>query len=387
MKHCSHCCYIVPPHILDRVLDQGNAKQKEWARNIIARSARLRGRRDAFASIGAALGVPAGTKRRTIYDSHNTETLPGDLVRGESQAPVKDSAVNEAFDGSGQTYDFYEQVFDRNSIDGRGMRLDSTVHYDQDFDNAFWDGRQMVYGDGGQFFQKFTASLDVIAHEMTHGVTGFESGLEYQGQSGALNESISDVFGSLVKQWVNKQTAANADWLIGEGIFINDAPGKALRSMKAPGTAYNDPDLGKDPQPAHMEHLYTGSQDHGGVHINSGIPNHAFYLTAIALGGFAWERAGKIWYEALPNIPPTANFQVAADIYYATAGALFQVGSTEQKAVADAFRQVGIQVSPRPQTAAVLPFEANQGTQVAALAATGTESRRDKERNSRRRKR
>ncbi len=378
MNHHSCRCYIVPPHILDRILDRGNAKQKAWARNMLASSARLRGRRDAFTLLGAALGVPAGTKRRTIYDTHKTENLPGDLARSEDQGPVADNAVNQAYDGSGSTYDFYNDVYGRNSIDGGGMRLDSTVHYSQDFDNAFWDGRQMVYGDGGQFFHNFTACLDVIAHEMTHGVTGFESGLVYQGQSGALNESISDVFGSLVKQWVNKDTASKADWLIGEGIFINDAPGKALRSLKAPGTAYDDPDLGKDPQPAHMKDLYTGNQDHGGVHINSGIPNHAFYLTATALGGFAWEKAGKIWYAAQPHIPSDSNFQTAANIYFATAGSLFGTGSNEQKAVADAWKQVGITVVILGPVA-VLPFVPTQpSTQppMAALAPTGTESSR-----------
>jgi Zn-dependent metalloprotease len=382
MNQRSCRCYIVPPHILDRVLDRGNAKQKEWARNMVASSARLRGRRDAFTLLGAALVVPAGTKRRTIYNAHSTENLPGDLVRSENQKPVADDAVNQAFDGSGSTYDFYNDVYGRNSIDGRGMRLDSSVHYSQDFDNAFWDGRQMVYGDGGQFFHNFTACLDVIGHEMTHGVTGFESGLVYQGQPGALNESISDVFGSLVKQWVNKQTADKADWLIGEGIFINDEPGKALRSMKAPGTAYDDPDLGKDPQPAHMNNLYTGNQDHGGVHINSGIPNHAFYLTAIALGGSAWEKAGKIWYAALPHIPSDSDFQTAANIYYTTAGSLFGADSDEQKAVADAWKQVGIEVTRQLQAAVVLPFVAAQPAR-AALAATGTDARRPKGKKTR----
>jgi len=376
MKNHSCCCYIIPPHVLDRVLDRGTAKQKDWARNMIGHSARMRGRRDVFTLLGPALSLSAGTKRRTIYDTHNTETLPGDLVRGEGQDPVADDAVNQAYDGSGNTYDFYSDVYSRNSIDGRGMRLDSTVHYSQTFDNAFWDGRQMVYGDGGQFFHNLTACIDVIAHELTHGVTGFESGLVYQGQSGALNESISDVFGSLVKQWVNKQTVDQADWLIGEGIFINDAPGKALRSMKAPGTAYDDPDLGKDPQPADMDHLYTGDQDHGGVHINSGIPNRAFYLTASALGGFAWEKAGKIWYAAQSQLPSTSDFQTAANIYYAIAGSLFGAGSDEQKAVADAWNQVGIVVSTTTSIATVLPFIKSEAATPsrAALAPTGTDS-------------
>src|SRR5262249_49533152 len=153
-------------------------------------------------------------------------------------------------------------------------------------DNAFWDGRQMIYGDGdGQQFLSFTRSVDVIGHEMTHGVTQHEAGLIYWGQTGALNESLSDVFGSMVKQYVNNQTADQADWLIGQGLFTPLVKGVAIRSLKAPGTAYGvpvpDPVLGKDDQPSHMSNYNHTLQDNGGVHINSGIPNNAFYRAAV----------------------------------------------------------------------------------------------------------
>src|SRR5262249_21320073 len=142
----------------------------------------------------------------------------------------------------------------------------------------------------------FTISLDVIGHELTHGVTGSEVNLQYLNQSGALNESISDVFGSLIKQKHLSQTAETADWLIGKGLFTAKVQGVALRSMKAPGTAFDDPVLGKDPQPGHMRDYVTSMSDNGGVHINSGIPNRAFYLVSAALGGHAWEAPGHIWY-------------------------------------------------------------------------------------------
>ena len=246
-------------------------------------------------ALGAvALATPAGAKRRTIYNLAHGTNLPGTLARGEGSAKSKDKQVNEAYDYSGATYDFYSTVFGRNSVDDRGMRLDSSVHYSTDYDNAFWNGMQMVYGDGdGTIFDRFTKCLDVIGHELTHGVTQYEAGLEYQDQPGALNESFSDVFGVLVKQWKLKQTADKADWLIGAGLLAKGIKGVALRSMKAPGTAYDDPNLGKDPQPDHMKNFYKGHQDNGGVHINSGIPNHAFYLVATALGGNAWEKGGK----------------------------------------------------------------------------------------------
>src|SRR5262245_10749917 len=117
--------------------------------------------------------------------------------------------------GSGTTRQFYRDLFDRNSIDDHGMRLEGYVHRGVEFNNAFWDGQVMVFGDGdGRIFTDFTKSLDVIAHELTHGVTEHTAGLEYHNQSGALNESMSDVFGSLVKQWSLQQSASEADWLI-----------------------------------------------------------------------------------------------------------------------------------------------------------------------------
>jgi Zn-dependent metalloprotease len=342
MKNHFSICTIVPPHILDKMVAHGNQEQREWALRSLTLSARLRGNRD-VASLLPNYAV-AGAKRRTIYDAQHQESLPGTLVRVENGKATKDRAVNEAYDYSGSVYDFYQQVFGRNSVDDKGLRLDSTVHYGQKYDNAFWNGNQMVYGDGdGRIFQRFTKCLDVIGHELTHGVTQNEAGLNYQGQPGALNESMSDVFGSLVKQWSLKQTAARADWLIGKGLLTSKIKGVALRSMKDPGTAYDDPTLGKDPQPAHMKDYYKGSDDNGGVHINSGIPNRAFYLTAAAIGGFAWEKAGKIWYMALcDRLRPSSNFKAARQSTISAAAQLYGAGSNEEKAASAAWTQVGV---------------------------------------------
>ena len=226
------------------------------------------------------------------------------------------------------------------------MPLIATVHYDNKYDNAFWDGHQMVFGDGdGTIFNRFTISLDVIGHELTHGVSGSEVNLYYSGQSGALNESVSDVFGSLVKQYVLKQTASEADWLIGAGLLTIE--NQALRSMKAPGTAYDNNVLGKDPQPADMAHYVRTSQDNGGVHINSGIPNRAFFLVATALGGNAWVKAGQIWYDTIRDrsLRSRATFAAFAGRTIANAGHRYGANGTEQKAVADAWRQVGVKPS------------------------------------------
>jgi Zn-dependent metalloprotease len=344
-NHLCPICSIVPPHMLRELAQRGTEAQRDMAFQTLNVSAQIRGRREAVGKIFSEFLIPpTGEKRRTVYDAKNRTRLPGTLVRGEGSPPSNDVAVNEAYDGAGATYDLYYEVYERNSIDGNGMRLDSTVHYRRNYENAFWNGSQMVYGDGdGEIFNRFTKSIDVIGHELTHGVTQFTANLDYQDQPGALNESMSDVFGSLVKQRVLNQTAEEADWLIGEGLLTSNVNGVALRSMKAPGTAYDDPALGKDPQPAHMDDIYTGDRDNGGVHINSGIPNHAFYLAATEIGGYAWEKAGKIWYKALTTrLQNDSDFADAANITIEIAGQLYGDDSPEQKAVRKGWQQVGV---------------------------------------------
>jgi Zn-dependent metalloprotease len=171
-------------------------------------------------------------------------------VRTEDDAPVADATVNEAFDGLGATFEMLLAAFGRNSLDDAGAPLDATVHYGVDYDNAFWDGERMVFGDGdGEVFRGFTGSLTVIGHELAHGMVQHTANLEYQGQPGALNESVADVFGALTEQYALGHTAAQASWLIGAEIFTDAVEGSALRSMIAPGTAYDDDELGKDPHP------------------------------------------------------------------------------------------------------------------------------------------
>src|SRR5262249_51203479 len=165
----------------------------------ITLSEQMRGRRallGAFPSAG-----PAGRKRRAVYDASGGTELPGRIVRSEGDRSTGDPAADEAWDGAGETWDLFHDEYGRDSIDGRGVRLDSTVHFGRDYDNAFWNGNQMVYGDGDRrLFDRFTRSVDVIGHELTHGVTQHEAKLEYEGESGALNEHFSDVFGTLVRQ-------------------------------------------------------------------------------------------------------------------------------------------------------------------------------------------
>ncbi|GAB1644924.1 M4 family metallopeptidase [Krasilnikovia sp. MM14-A1259] len=338
---------IVPPYVLEAIAANGTPEQRAWAAATLSLDTEIRATREQAPS---APPQPAAdvTASRRIYDADHTTSLPGTLARGEGAPAVADVCVNEAYDGFGATLDLYGQVYSRNSVDDAGLDLIGTVHYSTDFNNAMWDGDQAVFGDGdGDIFNRFTIAVDVIGHELTHAVTQYTAGLAYRNQSGALNESISDVFGSLVKQYhaAPQQTADQADWLIGAGLWTARIHGVALRSMKAPGTAYNDPVVGKDPQPATMDGYVVTRSDNGGVHLNSGIPNHAFYLAAVSFGGYAWEKAGRVWYAALtdPALSANASFLEFAQLTVQKAQALF--GADGRQRVHDAWAAVGIETS------------------------------------------
>ncbi len=342
-----YVCTVIPYPMLERVAEQTSHEASDLARSTLEQMRQLREERSRTFFEGtatAALAAAPLKKRRNVYSAHNTLRLPGALVMSEHKARSADVEVTEAYDGSGATFDFYAKVFSRTSIDGRGMRLDSTVHYGSRFDNALWNGHQMVYGDGDAvLFNRFTAALDVIAHELTHGVTQFAANLSYEGETGALNEHISDAFGIMVKQFTLGQTAKESDWLIGAGLFTTRVNGKAIRSMAAPGTAYDDPVLGRDPQPAHMRDYVDTDDDNGGVHINSGILNHAFYLAAVALGGWTWEVLGRIWYRVVTErLTSDADFNDFARATVDVAGEMYGNGGRVQQIVAEAWAQVGL---------------------------------------------
>lgn len=339
-----HC--ILPPYVLDKLAESNDPKVRKLAIEAIARSASLRAMRTTLAQIPmmAALPSPERKKDRLVYDMKHqgSSFLPGTLVRREGDKKSEDPAVNEAYDFSGVTYDFYKKLFNRNSLDDRGMSLISSVHLGRNYNNAFWDGEQMAYGDGdGDIFTRFTKSLDVVGHELTHGVVTHTSNLEYRNEPGALNEHFADVFGSLVKQWHRKHTATKADWLIGPDIMGPGTAAKSLRTLKESKAYENDPNLGTDPQPKHLKDKYTGGADSGGVHINSGIPNHAFFLVATEIGGYAWEKAGQIWYRTLLTLHQTSNFADMVAMSTQNAAALYGYGSKEEKALVKAWKAVG----------------------------------------------
>ena len=300
---------------------------------------------------------------REVYDAQGKEELPGLRVRFEGEGPAGNSDADKAYDFTGSVRDFYLKEYGRNSIDDSGMKFISTVQYGKNFGNAFWNGEQMVYGHPGEDSPfKTLMILDVCGHEITHGVTEKEANFKYYGQSGALNESISDVYGSLIKQYVKHQTAAAADWLIGEGCWKDNIDGKALRDMLHPGTAYADKHIGIDPQPADMSHYIKTVKDQGGVHLNSGIPNKAFAAFAQAVGGYAWDDPGHIWFEARKESGNNPSF---AQFAYHTIEAAKELGKSELiPKLERAWDAVGVipdenqtdVITPHPAKAKVLGF-------------------------------
>jgi len=368
------CCFFLPPHVLDHVARSARGEARDSARVSVAQSRALREDRvtrtrageraslSADAPLAPAKRSAAQTKpstrkktaakkagpspggKRSVYDSKHTwaQQVPP-VVRSEGGAASPDADVNHAYDFAGEVRSYFVDVLGRNSIDNQGMKLVLNVHYGKHFMNAFWDGSQMTFGDGdGAVFSSFAASLDVVAHELTHGVTQFTCALEYHDQSGALNEHLSDVFGSVIQQRSLGQDAGTADWLIGDEIMGPDLAGEALRSMRAPGTAYDNSLLGKDPQPAHMRHYFQGKADNGGVHINSGIPNRAFYLVSTTVGA---DKAALIWYQGQQLLWPTAQFADAKAVLVEAARTLQVTGAVPKgspQAVRAAFRAVGV---------------------------------------------
>lgn len=315
---------IVPPYMVEHMTRVADPRIREQARVSLAHAAAVRAARMVAREVSPhMITAPLPPRRqRLVYTAGNKDMLPGRLVRSEGEPPTADACVNEAYDYSGDTFDFYLERFGRNSLDDAGMKLVSSVHVGesdgenryQPMNNAFWDGNQMAYGDGdGVVFQCFTKSLDVVAHELTHGVQSFTSDLVYRGQSGAINEHFADVFGVLVRQWRRQEIGSQANWLVGADVLVPAQTRRAIRDMERPGTAYTgDPVLGSDPQPDHMDRLYTGAADSGGVHINSGIPNRAFVLFAQAVGGPAWHTPADVWYSAMLRLPRTATFAALA---------------------------------------------------------------------------
>jgi Zn-dependent metalloprotease len=259
--------------------------------------------------------VAAGKADRMIYDCRNTERLPGFKVRFEGDPAVSDQVVNECYKVLGQNRDFLKAVLGINGLDDKGSNFIGSVHYGQAFENAFSNGRQMVLGDGGKIFKTFVIIV-IVGHENFHTRISLHCDLEYQDESGALNESGADAAGCTNDMWVLKVKSADYHWLVGKGALDPSINGEALRNMLHPGTAFNDKVLGKDGQPDHYSKYVHTYSDNGGVHTNSGIPNRAYALYCINAGGYAFEGPFQVWdqiYNGNDHISSTASFQDFAD--------------------------------------------------------------------------
>jgi len=350
-----HC--IMPPYMSDKLND---VLEGEDTTDITTTDDQFRSKRKELASMPSSKrsfkvkGAPAKTKLyRELYDAHESPMQVGELIWKEGQKPLpKNIDARNVIEGAGNVWTFYKKLFNRNSIDNKGMAILQNIHYREKkikpFYNAFWDGEQMFYGSGlPKYTNSFTTDLDIIGHELTHGVMDYEAALNYENQSGALNESFADVFGILVKQYTNKIKARDSDWLIGKNILKGR---NALRSMKAPGTAYKkDPIFGDDPQPAVMKDFLkmanTEDDDYGGVHYNSGITNHAFFVASYEMNGNAWEKMGPIWYATMLDkklLKKDATFLDAANATLKKAVLLFGKGSLEEKAVLKGWTETGV---------------------------------------------
>lgn len=327
-------CHIVPPHILEELAKRGSRSCKKTLND----TGRIAQRRQTALNHLLQRETLTGRGERFVYDCENRYQQRLNLVLSETDELINDKVANETFVISGFVRDYFQTTFGLDSIDGNGLDVISNIHYGENYNNAYWDGDEMTYGDGdGKEFKDFASAVDVVAHELAHGVTQFLANLEYYGQPGALNEHFSDVFGTIIKQKYLQQDISEADWLIGDTVVSENFPGVALRSMKAPGTANEF-----DSQPDHMNNYYTGSADNQGVHINSGIPNKAFYLSCIQLG---IDDCALIWFETLKSLWRTADFNDMLQTLIHTAQELVRESKVRNNAVSvitDSFSEVGL---------------------------------------------
>jgi len=311
---------IIPPYVSDKLPEE----RKNYER---ARTKELRGMRNVHGFFR-----PVWTPRTSpfqIYSAQSKTSLPGRLIREFQNTPCGDIAVDEVYDSIIALRSLLGDKLGRNSLNNKGIPIRAVVHYGRDYDNAFWDGREIVFGDGDdgttvtpKIFHRFTMDIDITAHELGHGVVQYTSGLIYRGQSGALNEHLADVIGIMAKHLALNIMSKDSDWLLGSKLFYPEVGARGIRDMLRPGTAFMNSWIGTDPQPDHMSRYMKMSGDNGGVHYNSGIPNRAFALSCLAIDTYSWEDIGRIWYKAMCSIPPWCGFQQFSDKVFEIAKAV-----------------------------------------------------------------
>ncbi|MBS7776902.1 M4 family metallopeptidase [Acidovorax sp. CCYZU-2555] len=295
-------CQIIPDDVLKRwacdpALSEDLCKNADYSAKLSKhfRSIRLENKRLAgFLLENHALTTLTENPEVTLFDCRQTQSLPGTQIKDPFND--EDPTVSRTYTETDHLATFLRKVFKRNSIDNAGMTLMSSVHYGKKYNNAMWNGLQMIYGDGdGELFVDFTLGTDVIGHELAHGLTQYTLQLDYDEEPGGLNESISDCFGSMFRQWRLNQDATTADWLIGHDILGKTSRNRSftcLRDMADPG--------GKHclaPQPVHFSEIKSGMDPH----YTSGPPNLAFCTACRQAGGKSWETVGPVWYHVITN--------------------------------------------------------------------------------------
>ena len=295
---------------------------------------------------------------RIIYDAQHLETTPGKIIRKEGGAPVKDKIANEVYNNLGKVYAFFNTVYGRHSADNKGMPLRVIIHFGKNFANIFWDGRNIVLGDGDDMLKNFH-EIEFLAHDFTYAMIQYESGLEYWGESGSLMVASGHIFGCLCQQYYNKETAQQASWVFGKNSLLGGGIVRGMFSISDPGTAYvNHSQMGTDPNTSHVRDMMivdkkneTSAIDQGGVHYNCGIPSRVFYLAAIMIGGYAWEIAGRIWYETLlsKNLSKAPGFADFARVSIDIAVRLYKKDSIPVLAFVRAWELVGVDFSKKSQ--------------------------------------
>jgi Zn-dependent metalloprotease len=339
-------CFIVPRDVLMRLSQdaQLSAELRKGMFDTAQISHEIRGLRSQatkLTSVAAAQSrgfielAPAPTV--TVYDCKHTQTAPGTPVPNPGNSP--DPTAKRAFNETTSVAKFYKDVFERNSIDNQGMTMMSSIHFGSNYNNAMWNGSQMIYGDGdGSIFIDFTSGNDVIGHELTHGVTQHSLQLDYFDEAGGLNESISDCFGSMFRQWESDQDVESADWLIGHDIMGPTAKARGFTCLRDMGNPAAKHCLA--PQPTQYSQITPGMDPH----YSSGPPNLAFYTACKTLGGKSWEKIGQVWYNSLTGFGPTANMRMKpfADRTRQVAHTLYNTTPAVAAAVDQGWQQVGL---------------------------------------------
>jgi len=329
-----YCCQIVPNYLLKKL---GKKTQ-------VVKSHMFRSKRKFLLNNPEFRLIPKKTHQETrrLFDSQNTESFNTKPIATDKQIHSTEPSKYPALELANKVYDYFHNDFNMESWDNNNSTVDVHIHYGYKYDNAFWDGEKMTFGDGdGEYFKTFLLQ-NIFTHEYAHAITETNSGLIYENQAGALNESLSDVFAVCLDQKIKNETPDKASWLIGEGIFTKKVKGKALRTFKDE-LAYNDPEIGVDEQPKNMRNYQdlpnTEDSDYGGVHVNSGILNHAFYQFCMISNLKSFEQPQKIWFQTYKLIKPNTNFNQFAK---ATLTTTKKVYPNLQTSLKDAWNKVGI---------------------------------------------